>query len=75
MILGTLGVFRATQIPDIHAIHVEKDTLLDTSYGAKGIGEITTIPAAPAIAGAYYARDGKQRKKHPLEDTYYSKKK
>ena len=72
---GTLGLFRATQIPDIHAIHVEKDTLLDASYGAKGIGEITTIPAAPAIAGAYYARDGVLRTKLPLEDTYYSKKK
>ena len=72
---GTLGLLRATDIPDIHAIHVEKEELLDAAYGAKGIGEITTIPAAPAIAGAYYARDGVLRTKLPLEDTYYSKKK
>jgi CO/xanthine dehydrogenase Mo-binding subunit len=72
---GTLGLFRATDIPDIHAIHVEKDTLMETAYGSKGIGEITTIPAAPAIAGAYYARDGVLRTSLPMEDTFYNKKK
>ena len=71
---GTLGLLRATDIPDIHAIHVEKRELLDAAYGAKGIGEITTIPAAPAVAGAYYARDGVLRTSLPMEDTYYSKK-
>ena len=70
---GTLGLLRATDIPDIHAIHVEKDRLLDVAYGAKGVGEITTIPAAPAVAGAYYARDGVLRTKLPMEDTYYKK--
>jgi CO/xanthine dehydrogenase Mo-binding subunit len=72
---GTLGLLRATDAPDIHAIHVEKDRLLDVAYGAKGVGEITTIPAAPAIAGAYYARDGVLRTSLPMEDTYYRKKK
>ena len=72
---GTLGLLRSTDAPDIHAIHVEKDWLLDAAYGAKGIGEITTIPAAPAIAGAYYARDGVLRTSLPIENTYYSKKK
>ena len=71
---GTLGLFRSTEIPEIHAIHVEKDWLLDAAYGAKGVGEITAIPAAPAIAGAYYARDGVLRHCLPLEDTFYSKK-
>ncbi|MBR0400072.1 MAG: selenium-dependent xanthine dehydrogenase [Mogibacterium sp.] len=72
---GTLGLLRATDIPDIHAIHIEKDKQLDAAYGAKGIGEITTIPAAPAIAGAYYARDGVLRTSLPLQDTFYKKKK
>ena len=70
---GTLGLLRATDIPDIHAIHIEKDKQLDAAYGAKGIGEITTIPAAPAIAGAYYARDGVLRTSLPLQDTFYKK--
>ena len=70
---GTLGLLRSTDIPKIHTIHVEKDHQLDISFGAKGIGEITTIPAAPAVAGAYYARDGVLRTKLPLENTYYRK--
>ena len=70
---GTLGLLRAPQIPDIHAIYVEKETLLETAYGAKGIGEIATIPTAPAVQGAYYALDGVFRTKLPLEDTFYRK--
>lgn len=72
--LGTLGLLRAPQIPDIHAIYVEKDKLPETAYGAKGIGEIAAIPTAPAIQGAYYARDHVFRTKLPMEDTFYSKK-
>lgn len=69
---GTLGLMRSTQIPDIHAIYVEKEELLPFAYGAKGIGEIATIPTAPAVQGAYYARDNILRTKLPMEDTYYS---
>ena len=54
-------------------MYVEKDELMETAYGAKGIGEITTIPAAPACQGAYYARDHKLRTKLPMEDTYYTR--
>ena len=36
---------------------MEKEELLPFAYGAKGIGEIATIPTAPAAQGAYYARD------------------
>ena len=68
---GRLGLLRAPQIPEINAIYVEKDELMGVSYGSKGIGEITTIPAAPAIAGAYYALDGRIRHKLPMEHTFY----
>ncbi|MFR5733010.1 MAG: hypothetical protein ACLUD2_14710 [Clostridium sp.] len=67
---GTLGLLRSTQIPDIHAIYVEKDELLGVAYGAKGIGEIATIPTAPAIQGAYYAMDRRVPHFLPLEDTF-----
>ena len=70
---GTLGLLRAPQIPDIHAIYVEKDELLPVAYGAKGIGEIAAIPTAPAIQGAYYALDGVFRTRLPLEHTWYRK--
>ena len=71
---GTLGLLHSTQIPDIHAIYVEKDELLPFAYGSKGIGEISAIPTAPAVEGAYYAMDHKFRNTLPLEDTWYSKK-
>lgn len=70
---GTLGLLRANQIPDIHAIYVEKEELLEVAYGAKGIGEIAAIPTAPAVQGAYYALDGVFRTKLPLEKTFYKK--
>lgn len=70
---GTLGLLRAPDIPDIHAIYVEKEKLLEVAYGAKGIGEIATIPTAPAVQGAYYALDHKFRTTLPLKDTYYRK--
>ena len=72
---GTLGLMRADQIHDIHAIYVEKEELLPFAYGAKGIGEIATIPTAPAVQGAYYARDHILRTSLPMEDTFYNKKK
>ena len=70
---GTLGLFRATDIPDIHAIYVEKDELLPVAYGGKGIGEIATIPTAPAVQNAYHALTGKLQTKLPLQNTYYSR--
>ena len=71
---GTLGLFRADQVPEIKAIVVEKPGL-DVACGAIGIGEITSIPTAPAIADAYYRYDGKRRFSLPLEGTPYSRRK
>ncbi|WP_251860227.1 selenium-dependent xanthine dehydrogenase [Clostridium sp. Marseille-Q2269] len=71
---GTLGLFRATDIPEIEPIIIEKNTN-DLAYGAKGIGEITTIPTAPASQGAYLKFDGEFRTKLPLENTAYRRKK
>ncbi|HDK7168074.1 TPA: selenium-dependent xanthine dehydrogenase [Clostridium botulinum] len=71
---GTLGLFRATDIPEIKITIIEKNTN-NLAYGAKGIGEITTIPTAPAAQGAYSKFDGKFRKKLPLKDTAYRRKK
>ena len=70
---GTLGLLRADQIPDIHAIYVEKPELLPFAYGAKGIGEIATIPTAPAVADAYFRLDGERRYVLPLEGTPYAR--
>ncbi|MBE5983913.1 MAG: selenium-dependent xanthine dehydrogenase [Paenibacillaceae bacterium] len=71
---GTLGLFRADKTPDVESIIVERnhDPL---AYGAIGIGEITSIPTAPAVQGAYYKYDGVFRTSLPLEETAYRKKK
>ena len=73
---GTLGLFRANQLPEqeIEAIVVEKPGL-DVAGGAIGIGEITSIPTAPAIADAYYRLDGERRLELPLTNTPYARKK
>lgn len=71
---GTLGLFKANQIPTIKAIVVEKEGL-DLARGAIGIGEITSIPTAPAISDAYFRFDGQFRTTLPLENTPYSRKK
>ena len=70
---GTLGLFRANQIPEITPIIIEKAGL-NVARGAIGIGEITSIPTAPAIADAYYRYDGQFRTGLPLENTPYTRK-
>ena len=70
---GTLGLFRANQIPEIVPIIVEKQGL-NVACGAIGIGEITSIPTAPAIADAYYRYDGVFRTSLPLSNTPYTRK-
>lgn len=72
---GTLGLFRAHQIPpEIKSIVVEKPGL-KVGGGAIGLGEITAIPTAPAIADAYFRLDGQRRCTLPLEGTPYERKK
>ena len=72
---ATLGLLRTTDRPEIETILVQADGKLASSYGAKGVGELCTIPTAPAIANAYRRLDGKERYSLPLSDTPYSRKK
>ncbi len=67
---GSLGLFRADEVPDVKAVIVEK-TGLDIACGAIGLGEITSIPTAPAVADAYHSLDGIVRKALPVEGTPY----
>lgn len=69
---GTLGLFRSSQTPPVESILIGKnDSKL--AYGAKGIGEIASIPTPAAVQLAYYLRDGVFRTKLPLEKTAYKK--
>ena len=70
---GRLGLMRATDVPPVDVIFVKSDEVSELAYGAKGIGEICSVPTAPACQHAYYRLDGKFRTKLPLEDTFYRK--
>jgi len=69
---GSIGLLRSTQTPQIECRIIEKNQA-ELAYGAKGVGEIVSIPTAPAIACAYWQRDGKLRTSLPLKDTPYSR--
>jgi selenium-dependent xanthine dehydrogenase len=70
---GTLGLIRATEAPQMEIVFMKPKSPPPLAHGAKGVGELATIPVTPAIAGAYYAKDGKHRTKLPMEDTFYKK--
>lgn len=70
---GTLGLLRSTDVPEIEVKIVDKEFTPILAHGAKGVGELATIPTAPAAQGAYYKFDGVFRTKLPLEKTSYKK--
>lgn len=74
--LGTLGMFRAPDVPPIECILLDcKDPQGAGAYGAKGVGEVVLVPPAPTLALAYQRWDGRFRDSLPLEGTPYSRKK
>jgi xanthine dehydrogenase molybdenum-binding subunit len=60
-----LGLPKAKDVPEIKVYGVECP---DTAgpFGAKGVGEISSIPTAAAIANSYYSFDGVRRYTLPL---------
>ena len=69
---GTLGLLRSTDVPEIEVIVIEKNPSL-LGYGAKGVGEISSIPITAAVASAYHRYDGKVRVQLPLREIPYRK--
>jgi len=67
-----LGLLRSTEMPEVESVIIEKNSS-PLAYGAKGVGEIASIPTAPAVASAYYKFDGKLRCTLPLPGTPYKK--
>ncbi len=72
---GTLGLLRSIDVPEIELKFVTGPGKTPNSYGAKGIGELSTIATAAACQMAYYKHDGIFRKELPLGGTPYKKKK
>lgn len=67
---GTLGLFKSVNVPTIEAKMIGKPST-ELAMGAKGVGEICSIPTAPAVALAYYNYDGEFRTSLPLKNTPY----
>jgi xanthine dehydrogenase molybdenum-binding subunit len=57
---------RIQDLPEIEVVGVESDDP-EGPYGAKGVGEIGSIPTAPAIANAFCDFDGRKRNSLPVE--------
>ncbi|NCB62657.1 MAG: selenium-dependent xanthine dehydrogenase [Clostridia bacterium] len=74
-VYASLGLLRSNQTPDVQSVIVEKNLDGELACGAKGIGEICSIPTPPAVQLAYYHYDGNFRTSLPLESTPYRKKK
>jgi hypothetical protein len=66
---GTLGLFKIEHDAGTQPIIVGKATKDGLACGAKGVGEICSIPTAPGVQNAYYNRDGIFRTRLPLENT------
>ncbi|MFC1863580.1 xanthine dehydrogenase family protein molybdopterin-binding subunit, partial [Thermodesulfobacteriota bacterium] len=60
------GLLKAKDIPEIKVIGIEDPDPIGP-FGAKGVGEISCIPTAPAIANAYCKYDGERRYELPLK--------
>ena len=67
---GSLKLFRADEVPQVEPLIIEREGL-PVAGGAIGLGEIVSIPTAPAIADAYYRFDGIRRNSLPIQGTPY----
>jgi selenium-dependent xanthine dehydrogenase len=63
--MSKLGLPKANHVPEIRVISVHAPDPVGP-FGAKGVGEIGTIPTAPAIANAFCQYDGVRRYSLPL---------
>ena len=68
-----LGLLRATQVPEIETILVTSPEVLPEALGAKGVGEICSVPTAAACQNAYFTIDHKERLTLPMKETFYNK--
>lgn len=64
--LSSLGMPRIADVPGIEVVLLEGHDP-EGPFGAKGVGEIGSIPTAAAVANAFYRFDGQPRRNLPLD--------
>jgi xanthine dehydrogenase molybdenum-binding subunit len=60
------------QVPEIISMTIEHPTL-EGPYGAKGVGEIVSIPTAPAITSAIYHACGVRVRRLPVDQDWLAR--
>ena len=70
---GKLGLLRAKDVPELEIKFVNSGRS-EFANGAKGCGEIATIPVASSVQDAYYRRTGVFQTKLPLDTPYWKHK-
>ena len=60
------------QVPEIVSMTIEHPTL-EGPYGAKGVGEIVSIPTAPAITSAIYHACGVRVRRLPVDQDWLAR--
>ncbi len=75
---GQIGLMKAPQVPEVVSLIVNKTLDKATgealpAAGAKGIGEIASIPTPAAVLNAYYKFSGQREFALPMQNTPYSK--
>lgn len=63
---GRLGVPKSTDAPSVR-VEIVEDPFTEGPYGAKGISEIATVPAPPAILNAIYSATGVRVRSMPVD--------
>ncbi|CAM2059791.1 Selenium-dependent xanthine dehydrogenase [Desulfovibrionales bacterium] len=63
--LAACGLPRSTDVPVVTVVAVDSWDP-EGPCGAKGVGEISSIPTAPAVANAFFRYDGQLRRDLPL---------
>lgn len=63
--LAGLGLLKAAQVPEIEVITIE-EPLANAPFGARGIGEISTVPVSAAICNALSDATGEEYNCLPL---------
>lgn len=59
-------------VPDDVEVLIVEDPTTDGPYGAKGVGEISTMPVSPSIVNAVYNATGVRFKRVPIDQDWLS---
>ena len=60
-------------VPEVMKAFIVEDPTADGPYGAKGVGEISTMPVPPAVVNAVYNATGVRFKRLPVDQDWLAR--